>query len=190
MCNLCRKYVFFIEGKTKIKSSWSVLSVGNLNGNPKRWKKIKLKLKIILCMCCHHFNDLSALNIQNLKMWYFHDITCICEGLGGERFKWNPLPVTAPKCLITGRKPKALGGRERHFLLSLPAWCLDWCRCFKSVWATPVTCAQSRSDQHPPLGSTSMMTRDQCQGVVITCHSGQSERAGSMLVYPFCVEMK
>ena len=92
-------------------------------------------------------------------------------------------------CCITGSRGelKDPGGRQRHFLLYLPAYWLAWQPCLTSPWATLATCVQGKSDQHPPLRGTSMVTRHQRLGLVFTHHRGQSERSRSMIGYCFYV---
>lgn len=69
------------------------------------------------------------------------------------------------ECCITGShwELKDPGGRQRHFLLYLPAGWLAWQRCLASPWATPATCVQSTADQHARLRGTSIVTRHQRQ---------------------------
>lgn len=65
------------------------------------------------------FYDLIALNNSKLKKYIFSN----CTYKDKEEKRCKPPFLSQPQsdCFIAGRKLNALGGRERHFLLFLPA---------------------------------------------------------------------
>lgn len=82
---------------------------------------------------------------KGINSAWMHACLCVCVcGPPG-------LPELQCECCITGShwELKDPGGRQRHFLLDLPAYWLPRQHCLTSPWATLATWGQSKSDQHP-----------------------------------------